>query len=63
MEIIPIKYYKRLTKETNVSHYLLFVDAYSKITKLYEVENITTEKFMEHIDIFQARFGKLDEFG
>ena len=27
------------------------------------MESITTEEVMDKIDMFQARFGKLDEFG
>ena len=27
------------------------------------MENITTEDVMEKLDMFQARFGKVDEFG
>ena len=38
------------------------MDAYSKIQKLYGMENITTEEFMDNLDMFQARFGKVDEF-
>ena len=37
--------------------------AYPKIPKLYGMENITTEEFMEKIDMFKERFGKVDEFG
>ena len=39
------------------------MDAYSNIPKLYGLENITTEEFMDKIDMFQARCGKLHEFG
>ena len=39
------------------------MDAYSRISKLYEIENITTEEVMEKIEKFQERFGKVDEFG
>ena len=39
------------------------MDSYSKITKLYGMENVTTEEVMDKLDIFQARFGKVDEFG
>ena len=35
------------------------VDAYSKIPKLYGMENITTAEVMEKLGIFQSRFGKL----
>ena len=27
------------------------------------MENITTEEVMDKLDMFQARFGKVDEFG
>ena len=62
MVIIPTIYYKSLTKDTTFLHYLLIVDAYSKITKLYGMKNITTEEVMENLDMFQAIFGTLDEF-
>ena len=52
-----------LIKDTNYSNYLLIVDAYSKIPKLYGMENITTEEVMDKLDIFQARFIKVYEFG
>ena len=38
------------------------MDAYYKIKKLYGMENITTEEVMDKVDIFQAIFGKVDEF-
>ena len=44
------------------SNYLLIVDAYSKIPKLYGMENITTEEVMDKLDMFQSRFGKIDQF-
>ena len=43
--------------------YLLIVDAYSKITKLYGVDRITTEEVMDKFDMFQSIFEKIDEFG
>ena len=63
MDIIPVTSYKSLTKDTNFSNFLLIVDVYSNITKLYGMENITTEELMEKLDMFQAIFGKVDEFG
>ena len=54
---------KRLTSETTFSNYLSTVYEYSKIPKLYGMERITTEEVMDKLDIFQARFGKIDEFG
>ena len=41
MDIIPSTAHKSLTKDTTFSNYLLIVDAYSKIPKLYGMENIT----------------------
>ena len=41
----------------------MIVDAYSKIPKLYGMENITTAEVMDKLDIFQSRFGKIDQFG
>ena len=46
----------------NLSNYLLIVDAYSHIPKLYGMENIITEEVMEKLDMFQSRFGKIDQF-
>ena len=43
MEVIPAIYQKILTKETTFPHYLLSVDAYSKLPRLYVMLNITTE--------------------
>ena len=40
----------------------MIVDAYSKIPKLYGIENITTAEVMDKLDIFQSRFGKVDQF-
>ena len=39
------------------------MDAYSKTPKIYGTENITTEKVMEKLDIFQEISGKVDKFG
>ena len=50
-------------QQQNVSNYLLIVDAYSNIPKLYRMENITTAEVMEKLDMFQSRFGKTDQFG
>ena len=63
MDIIPSTASKSLTSDTTFSNYLLIVDAYSKIPKLYGVEKITTEEFMYKLDMFQSRFGEIDEFG
>ena len=45
------------------NHYLIIVDVYSKIPKLYGMENITTEEVKDKLDMFQARFVKVYEFG
>ena len=63
MDIIPSTVPKCLTSDTTFSYYLLIVDAYSKTPKLYGMENITTKEFMDKLDMFQSRFGKIDEFG
>ena len=39
------------------------MDLYSNIQKNYGMENITTEEVIDKLDMFQARFWKLDEFG
>ena len=59
MDIIPSTAPKSLTNDTTFYNYLLIVDAYSKIPKLYGMENITTAVVMEKLDMFQSRFGKL----
>ena len=63
MDIIPSTAPKSLTSDTTFANYLLIVDAYSKIPKLYGMENITTEEVMEKLDMFQSRFGKIYQFG
>ena len=62
MDIIPSTAPKNLTSDTNFSNYLLIVDAYSKIPKLYGMDNITTEEVMEKLDMLQSIFGKIDQF-
>ena len=59
MDIIPSTAQKSLTSDTTFSNYLLIVDAYSKIPKLYGMEKITTEEVINKLDMFQSRFGKL----
>ena len=43
MDIVPSTAPKSLTSDTTFSKYLLIVDAYSKISKLYGMEKIKTE--------------------
>ena len=45
------------------SNYLLIFDAYSKNQKLYDIDNITTAEVMDKLDMFQSRFGQMDQFG
>ena len=54
---------KILTSDTTFSNYLLIVDAYYNIPKLYGMEKITTEEVMNKLDMFQSSFGKIDQFG
>ena len=63
MGIIPSTAPKILTSDTTFSNYLLIVDAYSKIQNIYGMEKITTEEVMDKLDMFQSRFGKIDQFG
>ena len=63
MEIIRSTALKKLTSDTTFSNYLLIVDTYSKIPKLYVMEKTTTEEVMDKLDMFQSRFGKIDKFG
>ena len=46
MDIVPSTAPKSLTSETKFSNYLVIVDAYSKIPKLYGMDKITTEEVM-----------------
>ena len=46
-----------------LKNYLLIVDAYSKIPKLYDMENITAAEVMDKLDMFQSRIRKIDQFG
>ena len=34
-----------------------------RLQKLYGMEKITTEEVMDKLDMFQSRFGKIDQFG
>ena len=63
MDIIPSKAPKIFTSDTKFSNYLLIFDAYYKTSKLYGMENITTAEVMEKLDMFQSRFGKIEQFG
>ena len=56
MDIIPSTAPKSLTNDTNFKNYLLIVDAYSKIPKLYGMENIDTAEVLDKMDMFQSRF-------
>ena len=62
MDIIPSTAPKSLTNDTTFSSNLFIVDAYSKIPKLYGMDNITTAEVMDKLDMFQSRFGKIDQF-
>ena len=63
MNIVPLIAPKSLTSDTTFSNCLLIVDAYSNIPKIYGTEKIKTEEVMEKLDMFQSRFGKIDQFG
>ena len=63
MDIIPSTAPKSLTSDTTFSNYLLIFDAYSKISKLYGMDKITTEEVMYKLYMFQSRSGKIDQFG
>ena len=62
MDIIPSTAPKSLNSDTFFSNYLLIFGAYSNIPKLYGMEKITTEEIMDKLDMFQSRFGKIDQF-
>ena len=63
MDIFPSTEPKSLTNDTTFSNYLLIVDAYFKIPKLYGMEKITTEEVMDKLDMLKSIFGKMDQFG
>ena len=63
MDIVPSTSPKSLTSDTTFLNYLLIVDAYSKISKLYGMENITTEEVMDKLDMFQSISGEINQFG
>ena len=63
MDIIPSTAPQSLTKDTTFSNYLLTVDTYYNIPKLYGMEKIATEEVIEKLDMFQSRLGKIDQFG
>ena len=63
MDIIPSTAPKSLTSDTTFSNYLFIIDDYSKIPKIYGMEKITTEEVMDKLDMFQSRFGRIDQFG
>ena len=46
------------TKDTTFYNYLLIMDAYSKIPKLYGMDNITTEEVMENYICFRKYLEK-----
>ena len=60
MIIILAITYESSTKHTTFDNYLLIVDFCSKLPNLYGMENITNEEVMYNIDMFQARFVKVD---
>ena len=60
-DIIPSIAPKILTSDTTFSNYLLIVDAYFKIPKLYAMKNITTAEVIDKLDMFQSRFGKFED--
>ena len=63
VDIIPATSSKVWQVEPIFLNYLLIVDAYSKVTKLYVIEMINTGEVMDKLDMFQFRFGKKYEFG
>ena len=60
---IPATAPESLTSENTFSNCILIVDEHSKSRKVYGMDKITTEEVMDKLDMFQSRFGKIDEFG
>ena len=63
MDIIPATAPEFLTSETTFYNYILTVDTYYKIPKVYGMDKITTEEVMDKLYMFQCIFGKIDKFG
>ena len=63
MDLISSTAPKSLSNDTTFSNYVLIVDAYSKITKMYGMGNITTAEVMDKLDMFQSRFRKINQIG
>ena len=63
MDIILETEPKRLTIEITFYNCIFIVYAFSNIPKIYVMERITAEEVMGKLDMFQSRFGKIDEFG
>ena len=55
--------FQKFNKKHTFANYFLIVDAYSKISKRFKMENITTKEVMDKLDMFQGRSGKVLEFG
>ena len=63
MYIITSMAPKHLISDTIFSKYLLILDAYSKIPKMYGKDKVTTVEVMDNLDMFLSISGKIDEFG
>ena len=58
MDIMPDLSSKSLTKDTTFSNFLLTFNAYSKLPRLYIIENIAIEEFMDKLNIFKSDLEK-----
>ena len=63
MDIIPSTATKTFDKWQKIYKWLLIVNAYSKIPNFYGMEKVSKEEVMDRMDMFQSRFGKIEEFG
>ena len=54
---------KRFDRWSYFYNHLLIVYSYSKIANIYVMERITDKKVMDKLDMFLARFRKIDKFG
>ena len=63
MDIIPAPQKSSFDPDCDFSHYLLIVDTYSRMPRLYELNEINTEAVMDKIEEFVARYGELNVFG
>ena len=63
MDIIPAPHKSSFDPDCDFSHYLLIVDTYSRIPRLYGLNDLNTEAVVEKIEELVARYVKVNDFG